>query len=232
MLSEAKTLALCSINYGRHPHPLRRANGDTWMEARKAVVERDVAAKKLDDVVFTNVHPPPMATQPHNLGRVSAIAVGASTTTSRSNDVSPVHKRIEPKAETETALDNKSAVTFEKHCIRLRMAAGWGMARLPRIYSRAPALRPLLHRRRSCPRGPAARRRAPRARGAQPRPVPHLPRCARGQACQGPGAGGGHRHARGWQRSSRGAPASQDPLGLGRGAQPDTKPRRSSQVPC
>jgi hypothetical protein len=37
----------------------------------------------------------------------------------------------------------------------------------------------LLHRRRSCPRGPAARRRAPRARGAQPRPVLHL-RCAGG----------------------------------------------------
>jgi hypothetical protein len=30
-----------------------------------------------------------------------------------------------------------------------------------------PPLRPLLHRRRSCPRGSAARRRAPRARGAR-----------------------------------------------------------------
>jgi hypothetical protein len=54
-----------------------------------------------------------------------------------------------------------------------------GMARLPRIYPRAPALRPLLHRRCRCPRGPTARGRAPRARGAQPRPVLHL-WCARG----------------------------------------------------
>ena len=50
-----------------------------WMEARarKAVVERDMAAKKLDDVVFPNVQPPPMATQLQNLGGASAIVVGA-----------------------------------------------------------------------------------------------------------------------------------------------------------
>jgi hypothetical protein len=36
-----------------------------------------MAAKKLDDVVFPNVQPPPMATQLQNLGGVSAIVVGA-----------------------------------------------------------------------------------------------------------------------------------------------------------
>jgi hypothetical protein len=41
------------------------------------VVERDVAAKKLDDVVFPNAQPPPMATELQNLGGVSAIVVGA-----------------------------------------------------------------------------------------------------------------------------------------------------------
>jgi hypothetical protein len=45
--------------------------------ARKAVVKRDMAAKKLADVVFPNVQPPPMATQLQNLGGVSAIVVGA-----------------------------------------------------------------------------------------------------------------------------------------------------------
>jgi hypothetical protein len=41
--------------------------------ARKAVVERDMAAKKLDDVMFPNVQPPPMAKQLQNLGGASAI---------------------------------------------------------------------------------------------------------------------------------------------------------------
>jgi hypothetical protein len=71
---------------------------------------------------------------------------------------------------------------------------GWRRAGPARIYSRAPALRPLLHRRRSCSRGPATRRRPPRARGAQPCPVLRL-RCARG--------GGGHRHARGGRPPAR-----------------------------
>jgi hypothetical protein len=54
--------------------------------ARKAVVERDMAAKKLDDVVFPNVQPPPMATQLQDLGGASAIVVGAfcERTTTRS----------------------------------------------------------------------------------------------------------------------------------------------------
>jgi hypothetical protein len=53
MLLEARTAALCPSNYGTR----FAANGDTWMEARarKAVVERDMSAKKLDDVVFPNV---------------------------------------------------------------------------------------------------------------------------------------------------------------------------------
>ena len=67
--------ALAPSNYGTR----FAANGDTWMEARarKAVVERDVAAKKLDHVVFPNVQPPPMAMQLQSLGGVSAIVVGA-----------------------------------------------------------------------------------------------------------------------------------------------------------
>jgi hypothetical protein len=36
-----------------------------------------MAAKKLADVVFPNVQPPPMATQLQNLGGVSDIVVGA-----------------------------------------------------------------------------------------------------------------------------------------------------------
>jgi hypothetical protein len=35
-----------------------------------------MVAKKLDDVVFPNAQPPPMATQLQNLGGVSAIVVG------------------------------------------------------------------------------------------------------------------------------------------------------------
>jgi hypothetical protein len=163
-----------------------------WKRAHvsKAVVERDVAAKKLDDVAFpNNVQPPPMATQLQNLGGVSAIVVGAFC---EHND--QVHSLMNllaakagPGAEADTGLDNKSAVAFEKHeAPHPHPAAdgGGGMARLPRIYSRAPALRPLLHRRRRClsKRTCGARadeRQEPRARGAQPRPVPRL-RCARG----------------------------------------------------
>jgi hypothetical protein len=43
-----------------------------------------MAAKKLDDVVFPNVQPPPMVTQLQNLGGVSAtlsLVLSASTTT-------------------------------------------------------------------------------------------------------------------------------------------------------
>jgi hypothetical protein len=52
--------------------------------ARKAVVERDVTAKKLDDVVFPNVHPPPMATQLQNLGRVSTLSFSVRTSFAQS----------------------------------------------------------------------------------------------------------------------------------------------------
>jgi hypothetical protein len=145
VLLEAKTAAaaLCPSNYGTR----FAANGDTWMEARarKAVVERDMVAKKLDDVVFPNVQPPPMATQLQNLGGVSAIVVGAFFY--EHNDqvhslVNLLAAKAGPGAETETGLDNKSAVAFEKHRIRLRMAAGaWRdyresiHARLPFVHS-------------------------------------------------------------------------------------------------
>jgi hypothetical protein len=66
-----------------------------------------------------------MATQLQNLGGVSAIVVGAF---SEHNDqvhslVNLLAAKAGPGAETETGLDNKSAVAFEKHRIRLRMAA-------------------------------------------------------------------------------------------------------------
>jgi hypothetical protein len=68
-----------------------------------------------------------MATQLQNLGGVSVIVVGASFC--EHND--QVHSLVDLLAakaglgaETETGLDNKSAVAFEKHRIRLRMAAG------------------------------------------------------------------------------------------------------------
>jgi hypothetical protein len=52
-----------------------------------------------------------------------------------------------PGVEMETGLDNKSAVAFEKHRIRLRIAAGaWRDA-----LARACPSPNLLHRRRSCP---------------------------------------------------------------------------------
>jgi hypothetical protein len=131
--------------------------------ARKAVVERGTAARKLDEVVFPDVHPPPMTTQLQNLGGISAIVVGVFC---EHND--QVHSLLSlvatkagpgaPRRSLALALDNKSTVDFEKHRIRLQMAAGaWRDYQLPRIYSRVLALHPLLHRRRSCPGGPAAR---------------------------------------------------------------------------
>ena len=104
MLLEAKTAALCPSNYGTR----FTANGDIdirgWKRAHKAVVERDEAAKKLDDVVFPNVQPPPMATQLQNLGRVSAVVVGAFC---EHNDqvhslVNLLAAKAGPGAETET----------------------------------------------------------------------------------------------------------------------------------
>jgi hypothetical protein len=111
-----------------------------------------MAAKKLDDVVFPNVQPPPMAMQLQNLGGASAIVVGAFC---EHND--QVHSLADllaakagPGTETETGLDNKSAVAFEKHRIRLRMAAGaWRDYHEP-IHARLP----FAHS-RSCPGGNA-----------------------------------------------------------------------------
>jgi hypothetical protein len=77
MLLEAKTAALCPSNYGTR----FAANGDTWMEARarKAVVERDMAAKKLDNVVFPNVQPHSCRTWEGSLPL--SLVLSASTTT-------------------------------------------------------------------------------------------------------------------------------------------------------
>jgi hypothetical protein len=97
--------------------------------ARKAVVERDVAAKELDDVVFPNVQPPQMATQLQDLGGVSAVVRCRwwFLRAQRPGPHGPVDllaAKAGPGAETETGLDNKPAVAFEKHRIRLRVAGG------------------------------------------------------------------------------------------------------------
>jgi hypothetical protein len=75
---------------------------------------------KLDDAMFPDVHPPPMATQLQNLGGVSAIVVGAFCEHNDQVHSSPVNllaTKVRPGAETETGLGNKSAVAFEKHRI-------------------------------------------------------------------------------------------------------------------
>jgi len=193
MLLEAKTAALCPSNYGTR----FAANGDTWMEARarKAVVERDMAAKKLDDVVFPNVQPPPMATQLQNLGGVSAIVVGAFC---EHNDqvhslVNLLAAKAGPGAETETGLDNKSAVAFEKHRIRLRMAAGAWRDYHESIHARLP----FVH---SCTADAAVQEDLRRADERQERAARNL---VQSFTFGAPGVGGGHRHARRGRPSAR-----------------------------
>jgi hypothetical protein len=81
---------------------------------------------------------------PLQVGGASAIVVGAFC---EHND--QVHSLVDllaakagPVAETETSLDNKSAVAFEKHRIRLRMAAGaWRDYHGP-IHARHPSPAP------------------------------------------------------------------------------------------
>jgi hypothetical protein len=115
-------------------------------------------------VVFPNVQPPLMATQLQNLGGISAIDcrwcfLRAQRPGSQSCGPPRRQGGARGETETETGLDNKSAVAvaFEKHPPHSAADGGGGMARLPGTYSRTPTLRPLLHRRRSCPRGPASR---------------------------------------------------------------------------
>jgi hypothetical protein len=103
--------------------------------------------KKLDDVVFPNVQPPPMATQLQNLeGVASAIVVGAfcehNDQVHSLVDASSLPSKAGPGAETETGLDNKSAVVFEKHRIRLRMAAGAWRDYHESIHARLPFVHP------------------------------------------------------------------------------------------
>jgi hypothetical protein len=115
------------------------------MKARacKEVVERGMAAKKLE-VVFPNAQPPPMTTQLQNLGGVSDIAVGAFC---EHNDqahslVNPLATKAGPGAETETGLDNKSAVAFEKRRIRLRVVVGAWRNYHGHIHARLPSSTP------------------------------------------------------------------------------------------
>jgi hypothetical protein len=118
----------------RTPHPFPRArfplifNRAPALPRHSACVFRVPRPKpRLPEKVGTPLRPPPpMATQLQNLRGASAIVVGAFC---EHND--QVHSLVDllaaktgPGAETETCLDNKSAVAFEKHRIRLRMATG------------------------------------------------------------------------------------------------------------
>jgi hypothetical protein len=109
---------------------------------------------------------------------------------------------------------------FEKHRIRLRMAAGaWRDYHEP-IHARLPFVHSCTADAAAQARGSAARRRAPRARGAQPRPVLHL-RCARG---------GGRAPPRSKLAAlrSQGVPTFSGLRDLGHVAQKTHKARRSS----
>ena len=154
-----------------------------------------MAAKKLDDVVFPNVQPPPMATQLQNLGGVSAIVVGAFC---EHNDqvhslVNLLAAKAGPGAETETGLDNKSAVAFEKHRIRLRMAAGAWRDYHESIHARLP----FVH---SCTADAAVQEDLRRADERQERAARNL---VQSFTFGAPGVGGGHRHARRGRPSAR-----------------------------
>jgi hypothetical protein len=98
--------------------------------------------------VFPNVQPPPMATQLQNLGGASAIVVGVFCEHKHDQVhslVSLLAAKAGPGAETETSFDNKSAVAFEKHRIRLRMAARGHGAITADLFTRAcPSSTPAL----------------------------------------------------------------------------------------
>jgi hypothetical protein len=91
-------------------------------------------------------------------------------------------------------LTTKSAVAFEKHRIRLRMAAGAWRDDHGSIHARLP----FVH---SCTADAAAQEDLRRADERQARaPVRNL---VQSFTFGAPGVGGGHRHARSWRHSAR-----------------------------
>jgi hypothetical protein len=99
-----------------------------------------------------------------------------------------------PGAETETGLDNKSAVAFEKHRIRLRMAAGAWRDYHGSIHARLP----FVH---SCTAAAAVHEDLRRADARHERAARNLDQSF---AFGAPGVGaGGHRHARRGRPSAR-----------------------------
>jgi hypothetical protein len=98
-----------------------------------------------------------------------------------------------PGAETETGLDNKSAVAFEKHRIRLRMAAGAWRDYRESIHARLP----FVH---SCTADAAVQEDLRRADERQERAARNLVQSFTSGAT---GVGGGHRHARRGRPSAR-----------------------------
>ena len=98
-----------------------------------------------------------------------------------------------PEAKTETGLDNKSAVAFEKHRIRLRMAAGAWRDYHESIHARLP----FVH---SCTADAAVQEDLRRADERQERAARNL---VQSFTFGAPGVGGGHRHARRGRPSAR-----------------------------
>ena len=141
---EVKTISFCPSWYG-----VRFANnGDTWVEARarEAVKERDSTAAKLDAALFPDARPPPITTQVQSLGGVTAAVIGAFC------EHSPeIHAMAElwaarraPTAADDLGFTVPLAMAHERHCIRLRLAAGaWRdfsksiRARLPFVHTSA-----------------------------------------------------------------------------------------------
>ena len=141
---EVKTISFCPSWYGVR----FAANGDTWVEARarEAVKERDSTAAKLDAALFPEVQPPPITSQVQGLGGVTAAVIGAFC------EHSPeIHAMTElwatrraPKAADDLGFTLPLAMAHERHCIRLRLAAGaWRdfsksiRARLPFVHTSA-----------------------------------------------------------------------------------------------
>ncbi len=101
--------------------------------------------------------------------------------------------KAEPCPQTGAVLDNKSAVAFEKHRIRLRMAAGAWRDYHESIHARLPFVR-------SCTADAAVQEDLRRADERQERAARNL---VQSFTFGAPGVGGGHRHARRGRPSAR-----------------------------
>jgi hypothetical protein len=118
----------------------------TEARAREAVKERDSTAAKPDVALFPDARPPPITTQVQSLGGVTAAVSGAFC------EHSPgIHAMAElwaarraPTAADDLGFTVPLAMAHERHCIRLRLAAGaWRdfsksiRARLPFVHTSA-----------------------------------------------------------------------------------------------